>query len=491
MASEAMNRRVAARLRPIAGVAPCLPTRKALLGADVRDRAPFPNLRSFFAPMSSRSVSPGCLLALLLALPMAAFAQAPSAKPPAAPLAAVAPADAARIVAVVNGDVISEADVRARRRLLAVGAGLGNQPDAAQRLTPQVLRQLVDERLRLQEIQRRQVAVSDRDIASALGEIEQRNGMQPGMLRRRLIADGVDIRTMIDQIRVQLGWTRLLRETLGPQSDVSDAEIDEQGKLLLAQTGQTEYRVGEIFLPATNAAQGNDAQAAAETIITQLRGGAPFPIVAAQFSQSQTALQGGDLGWVQSSQLDPEQLRVVAEMPPGAISNPLRVPGGISIVTLRGRRVIGKDMALMARVRQVFFPFTERLDPNNPNAQQRQMLEQARSLSAAAKGCEAMDEAAKQHPNGRAADPGDIRIDSLANPALREMVATIPIGKASQPVIAQDGVAVMMVCERGEKNLGIPNKRELADQILNDRIELASRRLMAELQRRANIDYRS
>ena len=48
-----------------------------------------------------------------------------------------------------------------------------------------------------------------------------------------------------------------------------------------------------------------DAQRFAETVITELRKGAPFPVVAAQFSQTQTALQGGDLGWVQPNQLDP------------------------------------------------------------------------------------------------------------------------------------------------------------------------------------------
>ena len=422
---------------------------------------------------------------------MSALAAGVSAQPAPTGTAAKAADDTSRIVAVVNGDVISVGDVNARRRLLGVAAGLGNQPDAMMRLTPQVIRQLVDERLRLQEIQRRQVVVSDKDIASAFGELEQRSGLPPGGMRHKMAADGVDIRTMIDQIRIQLGWSRVVHEALGAQGEISDADVEEQSRLLLAQTGQAEFRVGEIFLPALTRAQSNDAQSAAETIITQLRAGAPFPLVAIQFSQSQNAMQGGDIGWVQSNQLDPEELRVVSQMPIGAVSNPLRVPGGIAIVTLRARRVIGKEMALTAKVRQVFFPFTEKLDPNNPNAQQRQMVEQARTLSNNAKGCAAMVAAAAATNAGRAVDPGEIRIDSLANPALRQLIATAPLEKATQPVIAQDGVAVIMVCERGERNLGIPNKRDVAEQLLNDRIELASRRLMADLQRRAIINMRS
>ena len=43
-------------------------------------------------------------------------------------------------------------------------------------------------------------------------------------------------------------------------------------------------------------------------------------ILAAQFSQTQTALEGGEVGWVQPNQLDPEVARLVVEMPPGAVS---------------------------------------------------------------------------------------------------------------------------------------------------------------------------
>ena len=59
-----------------------------------------------------------------------------------------------------------------------------------------------------------------------------------------------------------------------------------------------------------------DAQRFADTVITQLRSGAPFPVVAAQFSQSQTALQGGDLGWVRANQLDPETILSRVELYP-------------------------------------------------------------------------------------------------------------------------------------------------------------------------------
>lgn len=433
---------------------------------------------------------PGPFRALLACLLLAGAAIAPATAQRAAPRPFEA-APAAAIGAVVNGDVISASDVENRRRLFALSTNLPMSTEVLDRLTPQVTRQLIDERLRLQELQRRGIVVGDADIAKAIADIEAANGMAPGVLRRRLASDGVQLRTMIDQLRVQLGWSRLLRDALGRNAQVTPADIAELEAALRGQTGQTEYRVGEIFVPIGEARQGADAQRFADTIIAQLRAGAPFGVVAAQFSQGQAALQGGDLGWVQGNQVDGEVLRVLQIMPQGAISNPIRVPGGISIVTLRGKRVIGSDNAVMATVRQAFFPFTARLDPANPTDEQRRTLERARALSASARSCEDIERANAANGDARPADPGELRIDAIASPPLRELVGGLAPGRASQPLIAEDGIAIVMVCTRETRNLGIPSQQELSQRILSERVELAGRQLMRDLQRRAVIDQRS
>src|SRR4051812_47674198 len=78
-----------------------------------------------------------------------------------------------RIAAVVNGDVISNGDVDNRARLFAMSTGLPLSGDVVDRLKPQITRQLVDERLRIQEAQRRKVVISDQQIAGAMHDIEQ------------------------------------------------------------------------------------------------------------------------------------------------------------------------------------------------------------------------------------------------------------------------------------------------------------------------------
>jgi peptidyl-prolyl cis-trans isomerase SurA len=423
-----------------------------------------------------------CAIALLLALPVASLA----VTPPPAPAA-----QAMRIVAVVNGDVISNADLDNRTRLFALSTGLPMTQDVLDRLKQQITRQLIDEKLRMQEVQRLHVVIPDKAIADAIHDIETRNNLPAGALRQKLNAGGAGYRTLIDQIRTQLGWTQVLREQLGDQIKVTDAEVAEQQRLQAQMVGKPEYRVGEIFIPVNDPAASADAQRFAETVISELRSGAPFPVVAAQFSQNQTALAGGELGWLQPNQLDPEVARLVAEMPVGAISNPVKVAGGFSIVTLQGKREIGNDMGTAVSLRQVFLPFASALNPQAPTAQQKQELDKARGISASVHSCDQMEQVAKANNSPRPADPGDIRLETVNPPAFRQMLTTLSFDRASQPIVTSDGIAVIIVCSREQKNLAQQSKQEVQAQILNERVELLSRQLLANLRRHAAIDVRA
>ncbi len=395
-----------------------------------------------------------------------------------------------RIVAVVNGDVVTNEDVDNRARLFAVSSGLPPNQDVLDRLKPQITRQLVDERLRMQDVERQHIVIQDKQIAAAIREIEQRNGMQPGALRAKLEADGVGFTTLVDQVRTEIGWALLLRRQLGDRLNISAADVAAQQRLLTQEVGRPEYHVGEIFIPVENPANAGDAQRFAETVIKELRAGAPFAVVAAQFSESQTALQGGDLGWVQPNQLDPEVARIVQEMPPGAVSEPIQVPGGVSIVTLVAKREIGHDMATVISLRQVFLPFSTPLNPAAPTAQQMATLKKAQAISASVKSCPAMEQVAQANHSTRPADPGETRLDAVNPPQFRAMLASLPLDRATRPLVASEGIAVMIECSREEKNLDQLTKKQIENRILAQRVELFSRQLQQDLRRQASIDLR-
>ncbi|GGJ28972.1 peptidylprolyl isomerase [Neoroseomonas lacus] len=407
----------------------------------------------------------------------------------AALLALTGPARAQvnRVAAVVNGDVITLNEVESRRRLLALSAGITG--DTAGRANDQILRLLINERLRTQEVARRRIPVTDQDIATAVGEIESRNNVPPGGLRENLRRANIDPRVLYDQIRAQIGWNRLLRALLGSQAQIGDAEVAEYLAAAQARAGQPEYMVSEIFIPISSPGQEAEVQRFTADIIDRLRAGAPFTMVATQFSQAQSALLGGDRGWTTAERLDPEVAAIVRQMPEGAISNPIRVPGGFVIATLRQKRTAGRDIATMLTVRQAVFPFEGQVNPVAPTAQQMRQVENAQRLSETARSCEGLDAAGAA--GARLNEPGQVRLDAVTPPELRDLLGSLPIGRPTQPIIAPDGAMILVVCTRETRNLAEVTPEQARDQILRERVELVSRQVLRDLQRRAQIDIRS
>ena len=419
-------------------------------------------------------------LALLVALLL------PAAPMPAA-MAQSASAGVNSIVAVVNGDVVTRSEIDSRRRLLALSAGVSG--DAGAQGGDQILRLLIDERLRIQELSRRRIPVTDQDIASSITNIESRNGLPPGGVVQNLRRAGIEPRVLYDQIRAQIGWARLLRGMLGEQATVSDAEVNEYLNAQRARLGEPEFLISEIFIPVENPGQEAQVRRFVTDVIQRLRQGVPFAMVAAQFSQSQTAIQGGAMDWMTADRFDTAVASILRQMPEGAISNPIRVPGGFEIVLLRDKRISGRDMATMMNMRQVFLPFEGQVNPQAPTAQQLAQLERAQALSDQARGCEAMDAAARGSP--RPADPGPVRLDNVTPPELRDLLSSLPIGRATQPIISMDGALIFMVCSKETRNMAEANPQQARDILLRDRIELLSRQLQRDLRRRAQIEMRT
>ncbi len=395
-----------------------------------------------------------------------------------------------KIIAIINGELLTERDVNNREKLFELTAGLHLSPEVMKNIRPQLIKQLVNERLRTQEMLRRHINIAPEQIADAIADIEKRNNMPPNALRDRLSADGVSLNTLIDQIRLQLGWGQVIQQQLGEQSHITAQEVVQRQNALKREVGQTEFLVNEIFVPVENARHPEQELKFTETIIQQLRNGAPFPIVAAQFSQSQSALQGGSLGWVQEDNLDPEVVNVAKKMPIGAVSNPIQVAGGYIIATIGGRRTIGNEMGTLVNIRQVYLPFSSKLDPHNPTQQQVATLNQANKLRTTLHNCADVESANQKAGSGRPSDPGIIQLERL-NPEMASLLKGLQIGQLSKPLVSTEGISLIMICSQEKKNLADISASEIANQLLNQRVEQTAQQLERDLHRQAIIQWRN
>ena len=222
--------------------------------------------------------------------------------------------------------------------------GAQNDEASIQRLQRQAMRNLVDEHLQMQEAEKYEQTISDEEVNASVARLLARNGADPNQLVADLAAAGVSIETLRDQVRSEIAWQRIVNGLYGSRIRISDAQIDETLNQITANASKPNYRVAEIYIEATPDIGGMDgAMEGANAMITQVQGGAPFPLLAQQFSSAPSAARGGDVGWVREGELRPELDEIIKQMQPGSVSRPIQVPGGVYVVALVEKKISEAD----------------------------------------------------------------------------------------------------------------------------------------------------
>jgi peptidyl-prolyl cis-trans isomerase SurA len=130
-----------------------------------------------------------------------------------------------RIAAVVNDEVISVFDLTSRLRMVLLSSNIPDSAEARHRVESQVLRELVDEKLQLQEAKKQNIVATDDEINNALAQIEKQNNMQPGQLNGFLKSHGVDRNALISQVTASIVWAKLVRRKAAETTEISDEEV--------------------------------------------------------------------------------------------------------------------------------------------------------------------------------------------------------------------------------------------------------------------------
>ena len=126
------------------------------------------------------------------------------------------------------------------------------------------------------------------------------------------------------QITAAIAWQKAVQDEYGDRVTITPDMVDAEMRRHAEGAHKPRFHVLEIFLPVDNPEQDAKVRKDVEEILDQMKKGAPFPVIARQFSQHPTAASGGDMGWIIEGQLAPELNEALAKMQPGSISPPIR-----------------------------------------------------------------------------------------------------------------------------------------------------------------------
>lgn len=392
-------------------------------------------------------------------------------------------AQSLRIAAIVNDDVISVYDVNERMRLIMFSANIPDTPEARQQLGPQIVRSLIDEQLETQEAKRLNISVEQSEYEAAIARLESQNHLPAGKLPEYLSEHGINPTTLQNQLRAALVWTRVVRRRAANFAVVSPDEVSEAINRISDNMNKPSHLVAEIFLAVDAPEDEPTVRANIQRLSDQLHAGAGFIAMARQFSQSASAQQGGDLGWVPEGQLDPEIDQALEHMQPGELSPPIHTAGGYYLLLLRDRRAPASAGDSQVKINRLLVPAASGIDD-------RTATDSARRIAQSATNCDDFAKVAQQVSPSSVMSSIDAKLGDMA-PEFRNLISGLQVGHASDPLPAQNGVQIVMVCERHEAaGASSPPRDDVERMLQAEKFEQFSRRLLRDLRQTAFVDIR-
>lgn len=242
-----------------------------------------------------------------------------------------------RIVAVVNGDVVtqSELDMRMQSMQKSPNARLNELERETQKRA--ALDSLISETLLDHAIEKANIEVTDEELSRAIRNILAQNGMSMGDLRTEVAKKGMTFDEYRKSVEMEVKKIKFVNQVISPEVKVTDRDLrDYYDRNRAHFHGGKEVHVAEILLPIagiTTEAQAFALRDRAILIVRQSRENkSAFARLAKQYSKGPNADQGGDLGTLQIADMPTRVGEVVRSLPEGGVSDPIPTDNAIVIV---------------------------------------------------------------------------------------------------------------------------------------------------------------
>ena len=400
-----------------------------------------------------------------------------------------------RIAAIVNDGVVLNSDLD--QQIEVIGDRLREQKlelPAQNVLRQQVLERLVVQEIQMQRADKDGIKVPDETLNSALQEVAQRNNITFSQLPEVLSQQGIDYAGYREEMRRELMLGMLRQRDVLQRISVTPREIDQYlDKQTKTPNEHNEYNVSHILIAVGETAspeQIEEAGKKAQDVDKRAKGGEDFAKLAVANSNSQTALEGGALGWRKGSELPTFLTDLIVKLKPGEVSEPLRTPTGYHIIKLNDVRTEEKKtIEDQVHVRHILMKTNEIED----DATVKQKLETLRTRIQKGEDFAGLAQTSSADAPSQS-QGGDLgwNVPATYVPEFQQAIADLKDGEVSEPFRTQFGWhIVQMLGHRRIDNTDDVRRHEAAEAIRASKADEETELWLRRLRDEAYVEFKS
>jgi peptidyl-prolyl cis-trans isomerase SurA len=397
------------------------------------------------------------------------------------------------IVAIVNRELVTNAEVQQRlARIQQEATRAGQRLPPRDELRRQVVDALIDERAQLTYARDNGVRVDEAELDRAVASVAANNKVSLTELAERLRKDGIDITRFRQTLRDQLMLERIRDREVQGRIKASDAEIDAWlDKQRTSAASAAEYNIAQILIAVPEGA--SDSQAAqakerAEQALKRAQAGEAFDALVRELSNGSKE-QGGQLGLRPADRLPDLFVSAVRSLNAGDLApQVLRSGAGFHVLKLVEKRANDGLTIVQTRTRHIL------LRPSPQVSQQQAIQRLAEFKRQIIEGRASFPQLARENSDdGSAAQGGDLGWVSPGQfvPEYEEAMNRLQPGQIADPVVSRFGVHLIQLMDRRSVTLDPKQQREAArNAIREQKSEEAYNEWARDIRARAYVEMR-
>lgn len=236
-----------------------------------------------------------------------------------------------KIIATVNNEIVTSYELKNKIMTFLILNKVEVNQENINNYKNQSLKTLINMKIRKNELVKYNLLNGEIDTSRLIEQQSKKYNFTIEEFKKEFLNNNLSYDLYLQEIQLELGWQQLILQLYGNKIIVDEYEIDEELKKIIDnQKEMIEYRLSEIEVQVNDNEKITDL---VEEIQNQIiKDG--FKNTAIKYSTSSTALEGGEIGWVNSESLSNKMLNAISNMKLKEVSKPMMHNNSILFVKL-------------------------------------------------------------------------------------------------------------------------------------------------------------
>jgi len=239
------------------------------------------------------------------------------------------------LFATVGQKAITESDIIREIKTILILSDQVYTKDKKPQLQSLAVKETIKRNIKQIEVEKYDALTFNKiDLDNQINQISINLNTDIETLKKRFENNGIKFSYLVENIKTELLWNSLVYALFNDRLNVNQKEIEEQIEMIKTKKTIDEYLISEIIIKPN---QDKDIDSEIKDIIEKIKIEG-FEKVAMNLSVSDTAVKGGDLGWIDENVISKQFKSKILNTAVGKVSEAIILNEGILFFKVKNKR---------------------------------------------------------------------------------------------------------------------------------------------------------